>query len=84
MNWVSLLGFAAAVGTTAAFVPQAFKVWKTRRTKDISLAMYLVFITGVTLWMIYGILIGDYPVTVANAVTLLFALTILAAKLKFG
>lgn len=84
MNWVSLLGFAAAAGTTAAFAPQAIKVWKTRRTKDISLSMYLVFIVGVTLWMIYGILIGDYPVTVANAVTLLFALTILAAKLKFG
>ncbi len=84
MNWVSLLGFAAAVCTTAAFAPQAVKAWKTRGTRDISLLMYLVFVTGVALWMIYGILISNYPVTLANAVTLLLALVILAAKLKYG
>jgi len=84
VNWVSLIGFTAAVCTTAAFAPQAVKAWKTRTTRDISLLMYLVFVTGVTLWMIYGILISDYPVTLANAVTLLLALVILAAKLKFG
>jgi MtN3 and saliva related transmembrane protein len=84
MEWVSLLGFTAAVCTTAAFLPQAVKAWKTRGTRDISLAMYLVFMAGVTLWMFYGILISDYPVTIANAVTLLLALTILIAKLRFG
>ncbi len=84
MNWISLLGFTAAVCTTAAFAPQAAKAWKTRRTRDISLSMYLVFLAGVALWMIYGILISDYPVTIANAVTLLLALVILVAKLKFG
>lgn len=84
MDWISLLGFLAAAGTTAAFLPQAVKAWKTRATGDISLAMYPVFMVGVSLWMIYGILISDYPVTIANAVTLLLALAILIAKLKFG
>jgi MtN3 and saliva related transmembrane protein len=84
MDWISLLGFLAAAGTTAAFLPQAIKAWKTRATRDISLLMYLVFMTGVVLWMIYGILISDYPVTIANAVTLLLAAIILAAKLRFG
>jgi len=84
MERVTLLGFLAAVCTTAAFLPQALKAWKTRGTRDISLLMYLVFMTGVTLWMIYGILISDYPVTIANAITLLLALVILVAKLKFG
>ena len=84
MNWISLLGFTAAACTTAAFVPQAVQAWRTRGTRDISLAMYLVFMAGVSLWMIYGILISDYPVTIANAVTLLLALIIMIAKLKFG
>ncbi len=84
MNWVALVGFTAAVFTTSAFLPQAVKAWKTRETGDISLLMYLVFVLGVTLWMIYGILISAPPVTIANAVTLLLALVILAAKLKYG
>lgn len=84
MDWLSLLGFTAAACTTAAFLPQVIKAWKTRGTRDISLLMYLVFMTGVALWMIYGILISDCPVTIANALTLLLAGIILAAKLKFG
>ncbi len=84
MDRVALLGFIAAACTTAAFLPQAVKAWKTRGTRDISLLMYLVFMAGVALWMVYGILISDCPVTIANAVTLLLAAVILAAKLKFG
>ncbi len=84
MNPVTLLGFVAAVCTTAAFLPQALKAWRSRRTGDISLVMYLVFMAGVALWMVYGILISAPPVTIANAVTLLLAAVILVAKLKFG
>lgn len=84
MDRVALLGFIAAAFTTAAFLPQAVKAWKTRGTKDISLLMYLVFMAGVALWMVYGILISAPPVTIANAVTLLLAAVILAAKLRFG
>ena len=80
----SAIGFAAAVLTTIAFVPQLVKVWRTRRTQDISAGMYSIFAAGVALWLAYGVMIESWPVIVANFVTLVFALTILALKLRHG
>jgi MtN3 and saliva related transmembrane protein len=77
------IGIAAAVLTTSAFAPQAFKVWQTRSTRDVSLAMFLMMVTGNALWLLYGILIKDLPLIVANAVTLALAGVILAAKIRF-
>jgi MtN3 and saliva related transmembrane protein len=77
------IGMAAALLTTAAYAPQAIKVWRSRSTKDISLAMFSMMVTGITLWLIYGILINDVPLILANAVTLIFAAAILIAKIRF-
>lgn len=74
------IGYAAAALTTAAFVPQAWLTWRTRDVRGVSLGMYSVFATGVTLWLIYGWLLGAWPIVVANAVTLALALAILAMK----
>jgi len=70
--------------TTAAFVPQAWRIWKTRSARDLSLPMYAIFTTGVALWLVYGIQIGSLPVIASNAVTLLLAAAVLAMKLKYG
>lgn len=77
------IGAAAACLTTTAFAPQAIKAWRTRSTGDISLAMFLILTTGIILWLAYGILIGDAPLIFANAVTLLLAGAVLAAKIRF-
>jgi len=82
-NWVTWIGMAAAMLTTAAFAPQAFKAWQSRSTKDVSLAMFTMMVTGNALWLTYGILIEDAPLIVANAVTLVLAGAILAAKIRF-
>jgi MtN3 and saliva related transmembrane protein len=84
MSWISVLGFCAAVCTTVSFLPQAIKAIKTRRTKDISLIMYCVFITGLVLWLTYGILIWDLPIILANFITLILAGIILVMKLRCG
>lgn len=84
MDSTTLLGFAAAFLTTLAFVPQAVLTWKTRRADGVSLGMYLIFTSGVALWLVYGILIGSWPVTAANFVTLLLALFILVMKIRAG
>ncbi|MBU1777488.1 MAG: SemiSWEET transporter, partial [Gammaproteobacteria bacterium] len=73
MDSVDWIGSAAATLTTTAFIPQALKVWHTRHTADISLGMYAMFTLGVALWLAYGILLGAWPVVVANAITLLLA-----------
>ena len=77
------IGAAAAFATTASFVPQAWLTWKTRRTDGVSLGMYTLFTVGVALWLVYGILIGSWPVIVANAVTLALASAILVMKLLY-
>lgn len=84
LPWLTWMGLAAAFCSTAAFVPQVVKTWRTRSTKDISLVMFLVLVTGIILWLAYGIVIQDIPLIVANGVTLLLAGTILVLKLKHG
>lgn len=76
------IGAIAAVCTTVAFVPQVLQSWRTRDLSGISLPMYTIFTTGVVLWLIYGILIGDWPVIIANGVTAVLAGTVLLLKLK--
>ena len=80
---MTYIGFFAAFCTTIAFLPQAIKVYKTRSTKDISLYMFLIFTVGVFSWLIYGLIINDWPVILANAVTLVLSFFILIYKLKF-
>jgi len=84
MTATDWIGSAAATLTTTAFIPQAWRVWRTRHTTDISLGMYALFTLGVTLWLIYGIQLGSWPIIVANTVTLLLAGTVLVLKIKFG
>ncbi len=80
----SLIGFAAAFCTTAAYVPQVWRIWRTRSTQDISLLMFAVMTLGVILWLIYGILLSSAPVILANGTTLVLAVTILVLKLRGG
>jgi MtN3 and saliva related transmembrane protein len=79
-----LVGYCAAILTTASFLPQAWRTWRTRDVSGISLWMYVVFAMGVFLWLVYGLLAGAWPIIVANAITLALALAILAMKVKWG
>jgi MtN3 and saliva related transmembrane protein len=77
----TLIGLMAATCTTLAFLPQVIKTWKARSAKDLSLGMFSIFTVGVTLWLIYGLLINDLPVIMANTITLLLVLVMLYFKL---
>ena len=76
-----LIGYCAAFLTTAAFIPQAYKSWRTRDLSGISLPMYSLFTSGVALWLVYGICIASIPVIVANALTLLLSAIVLQLKI---
>lgn len=84
MGFIDILGYIAAIGTTSSFIPQAYKVYKTKHTEDLSLGMFLFFCTGTLLWIIYAALISSFPVIIANVVTIVLALYILAMKIKHG
>lgn len=79
-----LVGYGAAILTTLSFVPQAWLTFRTRDVRGISLGMYSVFTVGVALWLLYGWMMGAWPIVIANAVTLALASVILAMKLRYG
>lgn len=79
-----LIGYAAAALTTASFVPQTLKSWRTRDLSGISLGMYSLFTLGVGLWLAYGLALDSWPIVGANAITLTLAGTVLALKLRHG
>jgi MtN3 and saliva related transmembrane protein len=81
MDWIQILGLAAAVCTTIAFLPQAIQIIRTKDTSSISASMYVVFTVGTSLWLLYGIFSKNTPVILANAVTTVFAAIILYYKL---
>ena len=82
--WVSVIGSVAGISTTSAFLPQVIRAWRTRSTHDISLGMFLLTTFGLVLWLIYGFALDDWPLIVADAVSLLLAVTILGLKLRYG
>ena len=84
MDVTTIIGLTAATLTTIAFIPQVTKIWKTKSAKDVSLGMFVVFCTGVALWLAYGIMLGEVPIRIANTITLILGLAILAMKLKYG
>jgi MtN3 and saliva related transmembrane protein len=81
---LELIGYAAATLTTVSFVPQAIKTLRTRDTRSISLGMYMTFVAGIVLWFCYGLVLGSWPMIIANVVTFALAGSILLLKIRHG
>lgn len=79
---IEIVGYLAAFLTTAAFFPQTYKTIRTRDTRSISLAMYVMFTLGIAIWLAYGLLIESWPLIFSNCLTFVMAATILVLKLK--
>ena len=77
-----MIGLVAAFLTTGAYVPQAVKTWRTRRTGDLSLSMFTMVFLGTVSWLVYGILKDDLPIILANTITLGTSFVILYFKLS--
>jgi MtN3 and saliva related transmembrane protein len=84
MNYIDILGYIAGILVVISLLPQAMKSWKTKKTRDISLARYVIYVTGLILWIIYAIITGNGPVAAMNSIGLILALTILYLKLRYG
>lgn len=83
-DYIAIIGLMAGTCTTISFFPQVVKTIRSKETKDLSLSMYMVLTTGIFLWMVYGILINDLPIIVANAISFALASVVLILKLKYG
>ena len=71
LGWTEIHGLVAGVVTTAAVVPQIWKAWRTTEVEDVSPGMYFVLVTGLALWVIYGIITSDIPIIATNGTALL-------------
>ena len=84
MDIATVIGLVAAVCSTFAIVPQVIKAIRTKETKSISLGMYIIVITGVLLWLTYGILKSDVPIILANVIGAILVSTMIFLKIKYG
>lgn len=80
MEYTQLLGYLAAVLTTGANFPQAYKIIKTRSTKDISVLTYSLLAVGGILWILYGVFNKDIPLILANTISTSLCIIILILK----
>ncbi|WP_210404767.1 SemiSWEET transporter [Hahella sp. CCB-MM4] len=80
----TLIGSIAAICTTLAFLPQVLLTLKTRDTTGVSLVMYSVFSFGVSMWLVYGVILVEWPIIIANVITLALAMTVLTLKIRYG
>lgn len=83
MDTTLVIGYIAGTLTTISFLPQVIRTWKMRETKDFSLAMLLLFAAGILLWTFYGIRTESLPVILANVITFLLIVVLLAMKIKY-
>lgn len=83
MTYVTALGLIAATLTTLAFLPQAIKTWKAKSSEDLSMGTLSMVCAGVFCWLIYGLLIEDLPIILANAVTLVLVSSVLALAMLY-
>ena len=83
-SWAQYIGYAAGFLTIVSFLPQVLKAWRTRQVKDLSLGMFLLLGAGGVLWLVYGVMIGDWPVIITNAAMLAQISAILVAKVRSG
>lgn len=81
---IALIGTAAALLTTLSFLPQVIKTHRTRQTKDLSVWMLSVLAVGVLMWTVYGFLLNEMPLIIANSVTFFLVSYILVMKIKHG
>ena len=83
MDFEIIIGLTAAACTTFAFLPQVIKVVKTKETRNISLGMYFIFTVGILLWLIYGVLLNNFPMILANIISFVFASIVLILKIRY-
>jgi MtN3 and saliva related transmembrane protein len=84
LSYVDWIGLLAGTLTTVAFVPQVLKIWLTKSADDVSYLMFGIFSMGIVLWLAYGIALGALPIVVANIVTLVLSIMVIALKMRYS
>jgi len=84
MPLIDIIGYAAGTLILISIIPQIIKSWRTKSTKDLSLSRYIIYVTGVLLWLIYGLVLVNGPIIVINSINLSLASSVLYLKIRYG
>ena len=84
MLYIELVGYFAGIMVAISLIPQVIKSWKTKSTKDISVMWTLIYLTGLILWIVYGIGILSFPIIIFVTIEALLAISLLILKIKYG
>jgi MtN3 and saliva related transmembrane protein len=83
MDTIVIVGYVAGALTTISFVPQVMRAWQLKETRDLSLAMLILFAAGILLWTCYGISTESLPIIAANVITFFLILVLLSLKIRY-
>lgn len=84
MNWIEIAGHTGALLSSITFVPQVYKVWKTKSVGDLSLYMMLIVFTSTLIWLVYGVALSLLPVILANGFICFLSLLLIYFKFAFA
>ena len=84
MNWIEITGHVGAFLSSITFIPQVYKVWKTRSVNDLSLTMMFIVLTSTLIWLVYAIALMLWPVIIANTIIGFLSLLLIYFKFAFG
>ena len=84
MNTTQIVGIIAGVLTAISMLPQLIKMVKEKKADDVSLLMLLVLLSGLSLWVVYGIMREDLPIIVTNSFSLMLNISVVVLRIKYG
>ena len=83
MDIIVIVGYLAGTLTTISFIPQVVRAWRLKETRDLSLAMLVLFAAGILLWTCYGFWTDSLPIIAANVITFFLILVLLGLKFRY-
>jgi len=83
MDSTQWIGIIAGILTASSMLPQVVKIWKEKKAEEISLLMLLVLLSGIALWIVYGVMKKDFPIIVTNAFSLLVNIALMVLRIKY-
>lgn len=83
MDFIVIIGLVAGTLTTVSFVPEVYKAWRTKSTRDLSSAWMITLAAGQFVWIAYGVLVNSVPLILANSISVFLSLLLISFKLRY-
>lgn len=79
----AVIGYLAGFCTTLSFVPQVVRAWRTRQTDDLAWGWLIIFQLGLALWLVYGVILRNWPMILANSITMSLCTALMLMKVRY-